>query len=298
MNRNLRAPTAAALFVPLLLSGCSLFPTIRKLPVPRPPTEIQTVTPGVLVAQLNQRWEAVNTLTATVEIQASEFKIKEGTAKDLPTSHGHIWIQKPGMLRVYGTYLGMKAFDMASDGKSFMLSSPLQKKFIKGSNSVKKRSANALENLRPQFFFDALAVRGLDPDDLYEVTAEAPTVEDTARKHLYSVPEYILNISRRKPGTQQMVTLRRVYFHREDLEPYEQDIYDSEGNLETQVKYDAYQQFDSVRYPSSIVIRHPLDETEEIKIVLTVDDMHENQAFADDLFVMTPTEGAVIQNLE
>jgi outer membrane lipoprotein-sorting protein len=298
MNRNYRVAPAAALFLALLLSGCSLFPTIRKLPVPKPPTEIQTVTPDVLIAQINRRWEALNTLTATVEIQASEFKTKEGTAKDFPTSHGHIWIQKPGMLRVYGTYLGMKAFDMASDGKSFTLASPLQKKFIKGSNSVKRKSANALENLRPQFFLDALVVRGLDPDDLYEVTADAPTVEDTARKHLYSVPEYILSIARRKPGTQQMVTLRRVYFHREDLEPYEQDIYDSEGNLETQVLYNAYQQFDSVTYPSSIVIRHPLDETEEIKIVLTVDDVHENQAFADDLFVMTPAEGVVIQDLE
>ena len=298
MKRILRVPAAAALLVPLLLSGCSLFPTIRKLPVPRPPIEIQTVTPDVLIAQLDRRWRALNTLTATVEIQASEVKTREGTSKDFPTSHGHIWILKPGMLRVYGTYLGMKAFDMASDGKSFTLSSPLQKKFIKGSNSVKRKSANALENLRPQFFLDALVVRGMDPDDLYEVTTDAPTVVDTARKHLYSVPEYILNISRRKPGTQQMVPLRKVYFHREDLEPYEQDIYDSEGNLETQVKYDGYQQFDSVTYPSSIVIRHPLDETEEIKIVLTVDDVHENQAFADDLFVMTPTEGAVIQDLE
>jgi len=50
---------------------------------------------------------------------------------------------------------------------------------------LKKKSANALENIRPQFFLDALVVGGLDPDDLYEVTSDAPTEEDTARKHLY-----------------------------------------------------------------------------------------------------------------
>ena len=298
MNATLRLAAAGSLALPILLTGCSLFPTIRKLPVPKPPTITQAATPDELVTRLNTRWQALNTLTATVEIQATVYKSKEGTEKDSPTSHGHIWIQKPEMIRVYGTYLGMKAFDMASDGKSFTLSSPLQKKFIKGSNSLKKKSANALENLRPQFFLDALVVRGLDADDLYEVIADAPTVEDTARKHLYSIPEYILNISRRKPGSQQMLPVRRVYFHREDLEPYEQDIYDSEGNLDTQVIYDAYQQFDSITYPASIVIRHPLDETEEIKIVLTVDDVHENQVFADDLFVVTPSEGAVIQTLE
>jgi outer membrane lipoprotein-sorting protein len=298
MNAALRLTAAGALALPILLTGCSLFPTIRKLPVPKAPTLTQRATPDELVARLNTRWKEMNTLTATVEIQATLTKSKEGTAKDSPTSHGHIWIQKPEMIRVYGTYLGMKAFDMASDGKNFTLSSPLQKKFIKGSNSLKRKSANALENLRPQFFLDALVVRGPDPDELYEATADAPTVEDTARKHLYSVPQYVLNISRRKSGSQQLLPVRRVYFHREDLEPYEQDIYDSEGNLETQVIYDAYQQFDSIMYPSSIVIRHPLDESEEIKIVLTVDDLHENQVFADDLFVVKPAEGAAIQDLE
>jgi outer membrane lipoprotein-sorting protein len=298
MNAPLRLTAAGALTLPILLSGCSLFPTIRKLPVPKAPTITQSATPDELVARLNQRWESLNTLTVTVEIQASEFRTKQGTAKDYPTSHGHIWIQKPGMIRVYGTYLGMKAFDMASDGKNFTLSSPLQKKFIKGSNSLKKKSANAMENLRPQFFLDAVVVRGLDPDDLYEVTADSPPVEDIARKHLYSVPEYILNISRRKLGSQQMLPVRKVYFHREDLEPYEQDIYDSAGKVETQVIYNAYQQFDSATYPSSIIIRHPLDESEEIKIVLTVDDVHQNQVFADDLFVVTPAAGSVIQNLE
>ena len=64
---------------------------------------------------------------------------------------------------MYGTYLSLKAFDMASDGKDVVVSIPPQKKFIKGSNSLKKKSANAIENLRPQFFLDALVVRGLEP---------------------------------------------------------------------------------------------------------------------------------------
>jgi hypothetical protein len=295
MNATLRLAAAGALTLPILLSGCSLFPTIRKLPVPKAPTEIQTVTPDVLVAQLNKRWKALNTLTATVEMQATRFKSKAGTAKDYPTLHGFILMRKPATLRVVGQYLGMRFLDMASNGKEVALSIPPLKKFIKGSNSSKRKSANVLENLRPQFFLDAIVVRGLDPDDLFEVTADAPTVEDTARKHLYSIPEYILNISRRKPGSQQLLPVRKIYFHRDDLEPYEQDIYDSEGNLETQVFYNSYQDFDSATYPSSIVIKRPL---EEIQIALTVDKINENGTLKDDQFVVAPAEGSVIQNLE
>ena len=63
---------------------------------------------------------------------------------------------------------------------------------IEGLNSVEKKSANQLENLRPGFFLDAMVVRGLAPDDLYSVVTDSETVEDAARKHLFTVPEYIL----------------------------------------------------------------------------------------------------------
>jgi outer membrane lipoprotein-sorting protein len=295
MNAAFHRTVACALALPVLLTGCSLFPTIRKLPVPKPPMITQTVTPAELVARLNTRWEALNTLTATVEIQASVYKSKEGTAKDYPTLHGFILMRKPAMLRVVGQYLGVRSIDMVSDGKQFTISIPPYKKVIKGSNSLKKKSANVLENLRPQFFLDALVVRGLDPDDLYEVTADSETVEDAAKKHLYFVPEYVLSIMRRKPGRQELTPVRVITFNRDDLLPYQQDLYDSEGNLETQVLYNGYQSFEGATYPSSIVIKRPL---EEIQIALTVDKINENPTLKDDQFVVTPAEGAVVQTLE
>jgi hypothetical protein len=295
MKARCRLASAGALFLPILLAGCSLFPTTRKLPVPKLPSIIQTATPEELVTRLNKGWEALNTLTATVEIQASVIKTKEGLAKDYPTLRGWILMRKPAMLRVVGQDLGVRVFDMASDGKEFMLSIPHQNRAIKGSNSMKKRSANALENLRPDFFFDAMVVRGLEPDDLYSVVPGSETKEDAVRKHLYSVPEYILDIQRRKPGTQQLATSRVVYFHRDDLRPYQEDIYDSEGNLETQVLYSGYRDFDSITYPSSIVIDRP---QEEIQVVLTVEEVKENPQLGDDQFVVKPVEGATIQNLQ
>ena len=295
MKARCRLSSILALCLPLLLTGCSLFPTTRKLPVPKAPTITQNATPEELVAQLNRRWEALNTLTATVEIQASEIKTKEGVAKDSPTLNGWILMRKPAMLRVVGQYFGVRAFDMASDGKEFTLSIPLQKKTIRGSNSLKKKSVNALENIRPGFFFDAMVVHGLEPDDLYSVVADSETVEDAARKHLYTVPEYVLSISRPKPGSRQLMPVRVVTFNRADLQPYQEVIYDSEGNVETQVFYSGYKDFDSITYPSSIVINRPV---EEIRIVLTVEKVNENEPLKDDQFVVKPVEGATVQNLE
>src|SRR6202012_3631786 len=171
----------------LFLSGCSLFPTTRKLPIPIAPSVTQSTTPDDLVAQLNQRWDAVHSFTATVEIQATETK--EGSAKVFPSCRGYVVMQKPKMLRVAGTYFGVKIFDMASDGKGFRLVIPPKSLAFEGSSTAKGTSPNPMYNLRPDFFFDALLVHDVSPEDYYTRIADTETVEDASKKHLLITPE-------------------------------------------------------------------------------------------------------------
>jgi hypothetical protein len=278
-----------------MVTGCSLFPQIRKLPVPKPPAITKNATPEELVNALNKRWAALDTLTATVDIQASVFKSKEGLAKDYPTMRGNILMRKPAMLRVLGRLEGLLAFDMASDGEQFTLSIPAKKRVIKGLNKHKSHSVNALENLRPDFFLDSLLVRGLETEDEYMVVEDSKTIEDPERKHLFAIPEYKLTIMQHAGSGHKLLPLRVVYFHREDLLPYQQDIYDSDGVLETQVFYANYQDFDGNRFPSSIVIKRPVDD---IQIVMGVDDVHENLTLKDDQFVPKTAEGSTVQELK
>ena len=297
MKASCRLTTAAALCLPvLLLSGC-MFST-RKLLIPKAPLVTQTVSADVLVSRLNDRWTKLESLTAKVEIQASVLKTKEGKATDFTTINGRIVMRKPGQLRVVGLtpIVNAHIFDMASDGKTFTLLNQIQNKAIRGPNTLRKRSASQFENLRPKVFFDAMVVRGLEPDDEYMVTAETVMLEDTAKKHLFSVPEYLLSVMRRKPGGQELTPVRVVRFHRDDLLPYQQDSYDSEGNLETQVTYENYQDFDSNQYPSRITIKRPL---EELQLVMTVNKESENlKNMTDEQFQVKVPEGTPVQELE
>jgi outer membrane lipoprotein-sorting protein len=291
-----RQLASAALCLPLLLlSGCLW--TTRRLPVPKPPSVIETVTPDELVSRLNQRWEALNTLYANVEIQASTLKKKEGVEKDYTTIPGLILMRKPEMLRVYGRVpvIGSRMFDMVTDGKNVTLYIPSKDTAYKGTNTVHEKSANALENIRPGFFLDAMVVRGVEPDEDYMVTADSDTVEDAKKKHLLLVPEYILSVMRRKPGSRELTPMRVVTFHRDDLLPYQQDLYDSEGNLETEVLYGHYQDFRGVQYPSRITIKRPL---EDFQIVMTVDKVVENIPLHDDQFEIKLPEGTQVKQLK
>lgn len=285
-----------ALLPALLLAGCSLFPTTRKLPVPKQPTITQTVAPEELVDQLNKRWDGMNALTATVEIQATELKSKEGVAKDFPSCRGFILMRKPEMLRVVAQYFGVRVFELGSDGQNFTLSIPQKNKAIEGSNTLEKRSTNELENLRPGFFFDAMMVRGLEPDDYYSVSADTETIEDAQKKHLYIVPEYILNVTRHNPGSHIEVPVRVITFHRDDLLPYQQDLYDAKGNLETQVAYTRYKDYGGSKYPSVVTIKRPL---EGIQLVLTVERVVENPdpPLKDSQFEIKLADGTQVQHL-
>jgi hypothetical protein len=223
------------------------------------------------------------------------LKTQEGLAKDYPSCRGYIVMRKPDELRVVGQYFGVRVFDMASDGKTFTLLVPPKNKAIKGSNSVVRKSANQLENLRPGFFFDAMIVRGLDEDNFYSVTADTETIEDAAKKHLYLMPEYVLSITRHGPSSHRDTPVRVVTFHRDDLLPYNQDLYDSHGNLESQVTYSSYRQFDGSVYPTRVIIKRPL---EGIQILLTVEKVDRNVPLKEDQFQVKIPEGTQVQNLD
>jgi len=288
-----RCSSAAALALPLLLAGCSLFPTTRHLPVPRTAT-VQSATPRELVNHLNQSWGDLNAMTAKVEIQATELKTAEGLEKDEPTIRGYIVMRKPNELRVVGTDFGLTIFDMASDGSHFTLLIPHENTAFEGSNTVKEKSANPLLNLRPDFFLDAIAVRGLDPGNEYMVAGDSETIEDPTRKHLYIEQEYTLSVMQPETGPEKL-PLRVITFHRDNMLPYDEDVYDSQGDLETQIRYSDYAQFGKFKYPSKIIIKRP---QEGIQLVLTVDDVQQNVPVTDDQFQVKIPDGTKIQQLK
>jgi outer membrane lipoprotein-sorting protein len=299
MRALFRLVSLTALAPSLLLSGCFIFFTTRKLPVPVAPAVVQTVTPDQLVARLNGRWTAFDTMTAKVEMLSSVLETKQGVAKDYTRVGGQIVIRKPNELRVLGRapVVGIELFDMASNGKNFTFYIPAKNIAYKGPARLNKISANELENLRPEFFLDSLVVHGLDPDEFYSVTSDSETMEDTSKKHLHFVPEYILSITRHIAGSHRDKPVRVITFHREDLLPYEQDLYDDEGNLATHVTYQDYKDFGSGLYPSTITIKLPLEDKQIVMLVEKESESVPTPLPADE-FELTVPAGVTITNLD
>ena len=61
------------------------------------------------------------------------------------------------------------------------------------------------------------------------------------------------------------------------------------------MNYTNYQDFDSIKYPSLVTIKRPLEESQ---IVLRVESVKENLPLTDDQFVVKLPDDTQIQNLE
>jgi len=286
-----------ALLLPAL-TGCLPFgPRTRKLQVLKMPPSIMNADAQALVKQVNARYDSIQSLTATVDLQASVGGEREGKVKDYTSFHGYILLRKPAMLRVLGLIpvLRTKAFDLASDGQNFKLLIPTRNKVIEGTNKVTKKSANTFENLRPSVFVDALMIKGIGPDELVFLTSSERTRPDPRSKQLMAEPDYDLSVVRRKEGGNELIPVRAIHFSRIDLLPFEEDLYDKDGDIETQTIYGPYQTFGTTQFPGTVTIKRPL---EEYQIVLTVSKVILNQTLSDEQFELKVPDGVTIQKLD
>ncbi len=277
-----------------MLSGCLKHTFV--LERPQAPRVVLTATAEQLIQSLNERYDAIHSMNATVLFQASVGGATKGKETDYTSVRGYILLREPSMLRVLGLLpvVETRAFDMASDGKNFTLLIPPKDEAITGSGPVTTPSSNPLMNLRPAVFYDSLLIGKIGPNDLVYVTSDTGVVRDPHTHRLMEEPDYELGILRRLGTSQQLLPERVIHISRTDLLPYQRDQYDANGVLVTRTLYSNYQTFDNIPYPTKIVINRPIDG---YQITLTIEKLTFNHPLANDQFQLKIPPGTKIQTL-
>jgi outer membrane lipoprotein-sorting protein len=250
-----------------------------------------------LVKQVNTQYDAIHTFKATVEIAATTGGSLQGHVTEYPRFSGYIFMRKPEDLRVLllVPVLRNQAMDMVSDGKSWKLWIPPRNRAMDGTSQVTTPSKNGFENLRPAVFFNSLFIRGLGPDEIASLTTDIRIVQDPKKKKdLIEEPDYQLQILSQPQG-QTVHTQRVIHISRVDLEPFQQDIYDADGKVETQAVYSNYQKYGDISFPSKIVITRPLDQ---YSLTVTITKMTLNQPMDNDQFEMKIPDNVPIQHMK
>lgn len=277
-----------------MLTGC--LRVTRSVQKSHPPAVVKSESLDALVREVTARYDAFQSMNASVEMTAATGGEKEGKVTEYTAFGGYILMRKPLDLRVilFLPIAHVRAVDMVTDGKTFKMSIPPKSRFITGSNVLSTRSKNPLENLRPGVFFDSLFIQGPQPGQLVSVTADERTYRPEENKHdLITEPTYELSYHQVTNGN-ELKTLRTIHIGRGTMLPFEQDLYSADGQLETQATYSSYQQFGDLQFPTTIVIRRPQDQ---LQLTLKITKLTTNQKLEDDQFELNPPAGTKVEQL-
>ncbi len=275
------------------LTGC--LSRTRTVPKTRVADVIMSTSLDAMSQQINARYEAIQTMTASVSLTAVTGGGLQGQEKVYTTLNGYIFMRKPEELRVLlrVPVLGSTAVDMVSDGQNFKLVIPSQNKAMEGTNAeVTTHSKNPLYDLRPYVFFDAMFVRGQGPGQILSMTTDTRVIESgKKKKDLIEEPAYALQVLAQPEGN-IVRTLRVIHINSTDLLPFQQDIYNKDGVIVTRALYSNYQLFDNIPFPTTIVIQRPRDH---YNLTVTITKLTINQKLEDDQFELKIPESMPIQ---
>jgi outer membrane lipoprotein-sorting protein len=236
-------------------------------------------------------------VNASVDISSTTGGGLQGQLTQHPSLAGYLFLRKPEDLRVLlrVPILGNTAVDMVSDGKAWKLWVPSKNLAMVGDSEVTKPSKNGLENLRPKVFFDSLMVRGLGPDQVVSLTSDTRVVaNEKDKKDLIEEPDYDVEILAHPQG-QTAHTIRVIHISRENLLPYQQDIYGEDGTIVTKAFYSNYQKTGDIPFPMKIEINRPLDH---YSLTMTITKLALNQKLEDDQFELKIPDRVPIKKMD
>jgi outer membrane lipoprotein-sorting protein len=257
---------------------------------------LKSATQAELIEYVNSQAAKIKSLQATVDIDTSVGGVKKGRVTDYQQIRGYILVRKPAMLRMIGLLpiVRNKAFDMVSDGRDFKLWIPPKNRFVIGRNDIETHNLDQpMENLRPQHIYEALILGEIDADNEIAVMQNNFEVITDGKKHQVQQADYEIEVIRK--GDRGWYLSRKIIFSRTDLLPHRQYVFDQDGNLATDSRYEGYKDYDGVNFPSQIEIWRP---QEEYDITLTILKLQLNEPLPDDKFALDQPAGAQIVHLD
>jgi hypothetical protein len=252
----------------LFLSGC-ISPK-EKVVTPKL-LKTENSTQAELINQVD-RFAKINSMRAKMDLKIEDNSFAEsGIAEKYKTADGEVVVQRPAniLLKVQVPIIKSDVAQMTSDGTRFRVAilqdggDGRYKKFVSGTNSadysllqeqvkktdfdngkVIKQNVNALSNLRPQHFTDAMLVRPIDTQTYAYVTTttlqEEVDFELLKKKSpvAWVLRGYYLLDEMRKEADGGLKISRRFWFDRVDgIRLARQQIFDEKGEIESDIVY-------------------------------------------------------------
>ncbi len=277
----------------VLLTGCGILGTKRKIEVPQLLTPRSEASKNELIQAVN-RLATVKSIHGKVDIQFEDTSFaSSGVADQYRLVDGTITLQRPGQIYLLIQFTFVDIAAMASDGEHFRVAvlqgDEKYRRFVKGTNNAnykklpaevdptpqdnkpksEKEAVNALSNLRPQHLTDAFMIRPIEPNSAFtysqsEFFQEEADNRSRAKKGTRVVRSYYLLEEFAQPAAGDARVMRRFWFDRVGgIRLARVQTFDDNGRLITDVSYYNEKTLGSsttASLPSRVEITRPQDE--------------------------------------
>lgn len=237
-----------------------------------------------LLDEIN-RFAKVNSMNAKMYLKIEDTSLaKKGSKVTYPEVNATVVAQRPANIYFKAEFLSADIAQMTSDGDKFCLAILKKyKKFLRGTNSadysklekglkqdssVEEQNVNALMNLRPQHFTDAILLHQSNSENTYLQSTIYQNEEDDTQKKVtrgyYLLDEFV------KDNNGELKIARRFWFDRVvSIRLARQQLFDAKGEIESDIIYgkegDLTKTGDYKNLPLRIEITRPKE-----KLILTL----------------------------
>jgi hypothetical protein len=267
-------------------AGCAANQKVARRPAGTP-VKLLTSTKQELLASFNQQANAVHSLNATVSIKLTAGTAYSGVIKQYHEVKGFLLAQRPASIRVIGQapIVGTNIFDMASDGDTFHVYIPSKNKFLEGSATLQRESASPIENLRPQHLTEAMfwAPIAEGAPVLFEAGDEAE-----AQYYVLTAARDTAAANAGSTSASDWQVAQKVWFDRADLTVARLQVYDSTGNVTSDVRYRLWDSFAGVRFARQVEVTRP---AEDYALQIGIIKATPNEALSADKFELKQPAG-------
>jgi hypothetical protein len=302
-----------------ILSGCILSPKDRK----STPTLLKTenASKEFLVTEVN-RFAKIKSIFAKIDVKFEDNSFAEfGLAEKYRGAIGEIAVQRPAniLLKVQIPIIKSDIARMTSNGEKFCVAvvsdyvDKKYRKFVCGTNNAdyaklqkslnetenpKDKSVNAFANLRPQHFTDAVLVKSTNSEYNYVQSTIYQIEENEDQKKNSPLRKvmrgyYLLDELKREGN--EFKVLRRFWFDRVGtVRLARQQIFDTEGDIETDIIYGATGNLGTEGKFNDIPLRIQVTRPKE-KYTMTLSYQSPESVLLDREF---PSEAFILENTD
>lgn len=249
----------------------------------------QSATREQILTNLEERSKQVQTVQATILLDASGGGIKTGILTEYRQTKGFLVVQPPNNIRLKVQALLALATvaDMVSDGRQYRVSIPVRNQFLVGDNDAPATAKNAFMNLRPRVLLAGLFVDIRPYLNNPQVKSILEEVEEGRRSF------YVISFIDVAGPSAHLI--EKLWIDRTDMQVGRKQIFQDDGKVATYVEYSDYSNESDIMFPRVVFIRRPV---EDYAVKMTFQRVTMNEKLSADAFTLERPAGAELVQLE